>query len=142
MRVPNHVLTAENYARVMDATLDPETRQQAFAERRNWYVPLQKYGPDEMTSMVSHFGEMGVVERRPGPDDLPGVPSELYVEVLGAATAGLKLRGVAAMAGLAREAPDTPEDRAAQEAGWQSHAQREFFRMARMGHTLAGTYDD
>ncbi|WP_289155814.1 LodA/GoxA family CTQ-dependent oxidase [uncultured Salipiger sp.] len=142
VRVPNHVLTAENYARVMDATLDPETRQQAFAERRNWYVPLQKYGPDEMTSMVSHFGEMGVVERRPGPDDLPGVPSELYVEVLGAATAGLKLRGVAAMAGLAREAPDTPEDRAAQEAGWQSHAQREFFRMARMGHTLAGTYDD
>ncbi|MEP3331999.1 LodA/GoxA family CTQ-dependent oxidase [Sedimentitalea sp.] len=145
VRVPNHVLTAENYAKVMtcDGSLSAEARLEAFHERRIWYFPLQKYGTDEMTSMVSHFGEMGVVERRKGPDDLSGVPDVLYVETLGAAPVGMvPTVSMAMLEGAADMVAETAEDRAAQEAGWQSDAQREFFRNARMRHTLKGTFED
>jgi len=145
VRVPNHVLTAENYDKVMNHghSLSDEHRLEAFYERRNWYFPLTKYGSDEMTSMVSHFGEMGVVERRDGPTDLPGVPAVLYVETLGGAPAGMVAPGELVMLeGVPQGPSDSEEDREAHEAGWQNEAQRQFFRAARMAHRFASTYDD
>ena len=140
-RVPNHVLTEADYARVMDAALPPETRTEAFHHRRSWYFPLNKYGTDDMTLMVAHFAELGVVERRDGPDDLPGVPGVLYVETLPDLPAGLAPAVLALAEGVPHGPGDTPQDQAARDAGWQNEAQRQFFRAARMGHRLAGTFD-
>lgn len=133
-RVPNHVLTAQDYATVMDVSQTEEARRAALHRRASWYAPLAKYGSDEMMSMVSHFGEMGVVERRDGPTDLPGVPEALYVSA-----EGVSAQGLAPMAKITKPegASSSREDAKAVEAGWQNEAQRRFFEAARMAHALA-----
>lgn len=138
-RVPNHVLPVENYDRVMDAKLSDEERIEAFYGRRSWYYPLAKYGTGGiklMENMVVHFAEMGVVERREGPGDLPGIPTVLFVETLPHLPVMKAVEG-AALLGAEPDAAPTPEDEAARRAGWQSEEERQFFRSARMARTLA-----
>lgn len=142
-RVPNHVLTEDDYAILMDSSQSEDTRRAAFHRRASWYAPLAKYGSDEMTSMVSHFGEMGVVERRDGPADLPGIPQMPYVSAEGSAMllGATPTADLAMLEGVPQGPGDSPEDAAAIEAGWQNDAQRRFFEAARMAHTLAGTHE-
>ena len=79
-RVPNQVLTRENYDIVVDESRTPEERAAAFANRAAWIEPL---GADSYTSqinnMVRSFDHLGVVEVLPGPAD-GAFPAQLEVE--------------------------------------------------------------
>jgi hypothetical protein len=78
-RVPNQVLTAQNYAIVMNMQNPIGARLAAFASRASWMRPLGK--GTAINDMVSHYGEMGIVEQRPGPGN-PEFPPVMEVESL------------------------------------------------------------
>ncbi|MGS0742156.1 LodA/GoxA family CTQ-dependent oxidase [Glaciimonas sp. GG7] len=81
-RVPNQVLTKENYAIVMDMKKPLSGRLAAFANRASWDAPLgNTNGTEEMNNMVHHFDHLGVVEVHPGPKDIPPIfPHRIEVE--------------------------------------------------------------
>ncbi|MDC0723551.1 LodA/GoxA family CTQ-dependent oxidase [Nannocystis bainbridge] len=91
-RVPNQVLTLEQYRVLMDSSQPLETRRDAFAARTDWNARLSGDAPAQMKQMVHEFQEMGLLEVQPGPSDIPGVPAQLRV-----ATGGrpAPLKGVA-----------------------------------------------
>ncbi|CAO3437599.1 LodA/GoxA family CTQ-dependent oxidase [Azospirillum doebereinerae] len=72
-RVPNQVLTRENYALVMDKDQPKEVRLAAFANRAAWTAPLGTTSyTDQINNMIRHFDHMGVVEVHAGPEDAEG----------------------------------------------------------------------
>jgi hypothetical protein len=81
-RVPNQVLTEQDYEIVMDPEQPPEVRRAAFNTRLNWLRGLNLTAPyiQQITTMVHRFGELGVIERREGPSDDSSLPSVFYVE--------------------------------------------------------------
>jgi len=134
-RVPNHVLSSEDYGVLMDKSKSKPERIGAFASRKSWYAPL---GPNvafanAIQRMVDHLQKLGIVCRVPGPDDAGelGIPDELYVETLH--------HGEAARAGFRaefadfREAEGAPSeaDVLAHAAGWVSDAERLSYLHAR-----------
>lgn len=139
-RVPNHVLTGEDYATLMDKTKSPEERIGAFTIRKSWYAPL---GPDvsfanAIQRMIDHLQKLGFVCLLPGPDDASqlGVPKEIYVEHLHAEqTARADFRAEFA---ARRQLQGTPSeaDLQAQKAGWSSDAQRRSYLRGRFPHLL------
>ncbi len=85
-RVPNQVLTEEDYRIVMDEKRPLELRLQAFARRAAWIRPLgSKSYTDQINNMIHCFGRMGVVEHRQGPTD-GHFPVSMQVETLPAET--------------------------------------------------------
>ena len=80
-RVPNHVLTEENYKIVMneDGRHSLEERLAAFNNRAVWLRGLPGEYRDQIEEMVHRFGLLGVLEKRPGPKD-PEFPDVIYVE--------------------------------------------------------------
>lgn len=80
-RVPNHVLTEDAYQRIMEAET-PEAAMVAFQERAVWYrwLGFEDDYQGQLETMIHRFGDLGLVERRPGPTNLPNMPPELYVE--------------------------------------------------------------
>jgi hypothetical protein len=75
-RVPNQVLTREDYDIVMDDKRPPGERLAAFANRAAWTRLLgSKSYTHQINKMITHYGDMGVVEQRDGPggDDFPAV---------------------------------------------------------------------
>jgi hypothetical protein len=76
-RVPNHVLTRDDYDIVMDRKRPLPERKAAFARRENWDDPLDRTAPyvTQINTMIDHFDRMGVVESLPGPadDEFPAV---------------------------------------------------------------------
>jgi len=81
-RVPNQVLTEADYNVVMDSAQPLATRLTAFARRVAWVRPLGSRGyTSQLNNMIANFGDMGVIEERPGPGD-PRFPSSLEVEDL------------------------------------------------------------
>lgn len=80
-RVPNEVLTVENYTVVMDARQPIDRRKAAFAARARWIAPLGKTSyTDQINNMIAGFDHLGVVEVRPGPTDTDQFPREIEVE--------------------------------------------------------------
>jgi hypothetical protein len=80
-RVPNEVLTKENYDIVTDKNRPMSERRAAFANRAAWIDPLGNTSyTDQINNMVVHFDHLGVVEVRPGPADTKAFPAELEVE--------------------------------------------------------------
>ena len=80
-RVPNQVLTKENYAIVIDQARPLGERLAAFATRASWLDPLgSKSYTDQINNMIKGFGNLGVVEALPGPADTDLFPAELEVE--------------------------------------------------------------
>lgn len=79
-RVPNHVLTVENYATAIDPKNPPEQRMVAFEQRANWFRVLTGNYQQQINQMVTDFGRMGVVEVRQGLPDDPVVPPVVMVE--------------------------------------------------------------
>ncbi|MEU1674599.1 LodA/GoxA family CTQ-dependent oxidase [Streptomyces roseifaciens] len=79
-RVPNHVLSAEDYAIAVDAARPASEHTAAFERRAAWlrWLPGSYY--DQMNAMVTDFGKLGIVERRPGADDDPSLPAMMLVE--------------------------------------------------------------
>ena len=81
-RVPNQVLTQEDYEIVLDSKQPLADRLAAFARRASWLRPLgSKSYTDQINSMIAHFDHMGVVEPRPGPTSGP-FPTMVEVEDL------------------------------------------------------------
>ena len=80
-RVPNEVLTKENYAIVIDQARPLDERLAAFATRASWLDPPgSKSYTDQINNMIKGFGNLGVVEALPGPADTDLFPAELEVE--------------------------------------------------------------
>ena len=85
-RVPNQVLTEPNYDIVVDANQPMERRLAAFDERMRWEQPLAAPTPaGEMAAMVRLFGDMGLVETRPGVVGDANFPEEMMVATFGPA---------------------------------------------------------
>ena len=81
-RVPNQVLTEASYDIVMDTQQPLAARLAAFARRVAWVRPLGSHGyTSQLNNMIANFGDMGVIEQRPGPGD-PQFPPSLDVENL------------------------------------------------------------
>jgi len=78
-RVPNHVLTEEDYDIVMDTSLPVAERQEAFERRGVWLRWLDPDHAKARAEMVTAFGKLGVIEARPGPADGP-FPDAILVE--------------------------------------------------------------
>jgi hypothetical protein len=80
-RVPNQVLTRENYAIVMDTAKPLDERLAAFANRASWIDPLGTTSyTDQINNMIKAFDHLGVIEVLPGPNDTEAFPAELEVE--------------------------------------------------------------
>jgi L-lysine epsilon oxidase-like protein len=99
-RVPNTVLSDASYQVVIDTSQPIEKRIAAFYARPNWLrsLGLKKPYVEQITHMVHHFGELGLIEKREvevGPD----FPSVMYVETLPQAGSML----------MSREAPSSLE---------------------------------
>ncbi len=75
--------------------------------------------------MIQHFGEMGILEAKPRPQDMPQLPEFLYVENL-TQVKQAELRE-AHKVFLANYAQLGPHDRLLAEAGWASDEQRNEF---------------
>jgi hypothetical protein len=84
-RVPNDVLTLEDYLTAVDPKKSVEEREAAFQRRAVW---LRGLGPTATTpqylqainNMVADFGKLGVVEARPGVADDRTFPPVMLVE--------------------------------------------------------------
>jgi hypothetical protein len=129
-RVPNWVLTQEDYEIVMDAAQPREVRIQAFNNRENWLRAI-KDGPAPvvMMRMIAEFGAMGIVVARPGIKDDPDFPPVFYVESL--AGSGLHAHALkAAHLAVKLGRPLTRTER----AGWESEEQLREFRSIRVRH--------
>ena len=80
-RVPNEVLTHENYKIVMDEAKPLAERLAAFADRASWIAPLGTTSyTDQINNMIHHFDHLGVVEVRCGPADRANFPASIEVE--------------------------------------------------------------
>lgn len=80
-RVPNQVLTRQDYDMVMDTERPLPERQAAFARRADWDAPLGLKAPyvTQINNMIAHFDHLGVVESRPGTQD-GSFPATMEVE--------------------------------------------------------------
>jgi len=66
----------------MDTQQPLGARLAAFAQRVAWVRPLGSKGyTSQLNNMIANFGDMGVIEPRPGPGD-PHFPPSLDVENL------------------------------------------------------------
>ena len=79
-RVPNQVLTEEDYEKAIDPGLTPEERQTAFERRAVWDRWLPPDRIEQMNAMVKDFGKLGLVERRVAPTADPDLPATMLVE--------------------------------------------------------------
>lgn len=79
-RVPNQVLSEQNFQTVLDTTLSRETRMDAFYTRSDWYRLFVGKDDSDIEQMITHFDKLGIVEERQGPADLPGIPPTVWVE--------------------------------------------------------------
>jgi hypothetical protein len=128
-RVPNQVLTEEDYAVVMDSSLPREARLAAFNNRAFWTRGLPRNVVDAMMKMVAHFADMGVVEPRPGIPFDPDFPDVIYVESIPPQRVqALQAHAAGLLAAAAPPGPPTP----AQLAGWEDEAHRDAFAAVRL----------
>lgn len=81
-RVPNQVLTDDDYRQVMDSDLSTAQRVAAFRRRRAWLRSLHGSDVEQIHQMLERFARLGVIEERPGPRDVPELPRRLWVENL------------------------------------------------------------
>jgi hypothetical protein len=90
-RVPNTVLTQENYAIVTDPTQSDAARQAAFFQRQTWIQRLTPATPPlaRLQSMIDHFHELGIVEYRYN-ELASQFPSVMYVETLPSANTAVR----------------------------------------------------
>jgi hypothetical protein len=79
-RVPNQVLSVENYNKVMDTELPRADRLAAFNERMDWDRTLGVGYQQQLQAMVDHFDRQGIVEVRAGIPDDPDFPPLMQVE--------------------------------------------------------------
>jgi hypothetical protein len=81
--VPNQVLTARDYALVIDPAQPHATRVEAFTQRTSWNKPLHGTTAQQMEQMVRIYGSMGLLEVLPGVPDDPAFPKVMMVASYG-----------------------------------------------------------
>jgi hypothetical protein len=129
-RVPNQVLTEEDYETVMDTQRTRAERLAAYNHRPSWLRAIDDGAvADVMMRMIAEFGALGIVEPRPGPKDDPDFPETIYVETLGAS----HLKATAMQVSRMLAAPPRPLTRI-ERAGWSSEEQFRAFRSVRVRH--------
>jgi hypothetical protein len=81
-RVPNHVLSAADYAVVMDTSRPRAERLAAFYRRSVWtrWLGHPQSALGQINQMISSFADLGIVEQRPGLPGDPDFPPVMYVE--------------------------------------------------------------
>ena len=126
-RVPNQVLTEIDYQTLCDASKCMDERLAAFHNRPSWLrqLPSQSPAPEQMLYMIEHFGDMGVLEAKPRPADMPWLPELIYVENL-TAVKEAELQQAHRIF-TERYAKMGFHDRQLAEAGWFSEEQRNEF---------------
>jgi len=130
-RVPNQVLTEDDYKIVVDASLPRAGRLAAYNRRFKWTRAIDSNTvvvADVMMRMIAHFGAMGMVEARKGVDNDPDFPPVIYVETLGASVLAAEARAAAG------RLPPVGEGDRFQRAGYASEAQYRAFRAVRVRH--------
>lgn len=106
-RVPNQVLSATDYAVVIDRNQPAASRLEAFSQRTDWNGPLGDDTEGAMKAMLANFGSMGLLEVREGVDAEPNFPSRMMVASYGpgvapsAARAQVQITAAAAAKALA-----------------------------------------
>lgn len=125
--VPNQVLTKVDYDTLCDKDKPMDERIAAFHNRPSWLrqLPAQNPAPEQMMYVIRHFGEMGVLEARPRPEDMEWLPDFLYVENLTAVKEG-ELEEAHRLF-TKRYAELGFHNRLLVEAGWFSEEQRQEF---------------
>jgi len=130
-RVPNNVLSRQDYEVVMDQDAPLEKRRAAFHDRKLWLRSLIADGapaPKVMERMVQQFGSLGILEARPGPGD-GDFPDTLWVESLPVEAVREALQAASRMAA----APDAGErEQKLSRAGWADEEQLASFRDIRI----------
>jgi hypothetical protein len=107
-RVPNQVLSEADYRVVIDPSQPRDVREAAFNRRADWNRLLGNGGSSAMMNMVNHFGNMGVVEVRPGVQDDPLFPRVMMVENAIVPEGPEKPRMLKALAATAAAPPPPP----------------------------------
>lgn len=86
--LPVDVLPESFYEQLMRADLSDEQRLRFYHSRVPWSRGAAGIGlhveagyTDGLRRMIALWTQMGVLVKRPGPQGLPGVPEEVYVEV-------------------------------------------------------------
>ncbi|MES2205443.1 MAG: LodA/GoxA family CTQ-dependent oxidase [Pseudomonadota bacterium] len=79
-RVPNQVLSEENYQKVIDTSLSREERLAAFQERSDWDRTLGVGYANQLANMINGFSNMGIVEVRTGVLQDADFPPVMQVE--------------------------------------------------------------
>ena len=79
-RVPNQVLSEQDYNTVMDEALPRAQRLAAFNNRQDWDRTLGAGYMNQIANMIDGFPDMGIVEVRKGIDDDPDFPRVMQVE--------------------------------------------------------------
>lgn len=127
-RVPNQVLTEEDYLTVINTALPRAARIAAFNHRPDWLRAIMKGpAPTVMMRMIAQFGAMGIVEARKGIANDPDFPAVIFVESLAASP----LKAAAMQVSRFLAAPQRPLSRT-ELAGWESEEQYEEFRRIRV----------
>lgn len=133
-RVPNQVLTRIDYDTLHNKKKPMAERIAAFQNRPSWLrqLPAQNPAPEQMMYMIQHFGEMGILEALPKPNDIDWLPDLLYVENL------TKVKSAELEEAYrnfqASYSQLGPTDKALAEAGWFSEEHRnEFATIKRRG---------
>jgi hypothetical protein len=133
-RVPNQVLSDDDYKTVMNDALPRAQRIAAFNNREGWLRALTGSAPDQMMQMIAEFGKMGIIEARPGIEGDPDFPAVMLVESLPEDRAKqLAEKAAERLAGVLRRERPVKKTRL-EEAGWESEEQLEEFRQIRMRH--------
>ena len=112
-RVPNFVLTDQDYAVVMDPSQPRPHRLEAFTNRTSWNDPLQGDTAGQMEDMVRIFGSMGLLEPRPGPVNDPDLPPVMLVATYGPDVPAVVRAGARDAATGCRRGADAPSAREA-----------------------------
>lgn len=123
-RVPNHVLTEDDYKTVVDDNAPRADRLAAYTARASWYRFIDDPNdkppvvPKRMDRMIATFGEQGVVLAKPGVKDDPDFPPVLYVESLPPA----RQDALAKAARLAAAPSRDGDSHALHVSGWKDRA--------------------
>jgi hypothetical protein len=112
-RVPNQVLTLENYQTATNRKLSADKRLAAFNNRPKWMRVLATSYKVYINQMISDFGKLGVVETLENKSD-PLLPPKILVEskpghIAGPVTPLLKTGAAKAAAGKAEQ--ELPQDK-------------------------------
>ncbi|MEP3032859.1 MAG: hypothetical protein ABJO67_00765, partial [Pseudoruegeria sp.] len=118
-RVPNQVLTEDEYQIVIDPSQPLADRLAAFNRRASWYRFIDEVQgiANRMDRMIAIFGQQGIVEPRDGVHDLPDMPETLYVETV-APSLSASVEKAARLA--TSDAAPSPRNRLLRQSGWNT----------------------